>query len=87
YHVLLWDDDHHTYDYVVRMLAELFGKSMEDAFLMAVEVDSQGRVVVETTHKEKAELMRDQIHAYGKDSLIASCAGSMWATIEPETKS
>jgi ATP-dependent Clp protease adaptor protein ClpS len=50
---------------------------------MAKEVDSQGRVVLLTTTREHAELKRDQIHAYGKDALIASCQGSMSATIEP----
>ena len=33
--------------------------------------------------KEHAELKRDQIHAYGKDDLIAGCKGSMSASIEP----
>ena len=30
-----------------------------------------------TTAREHAELKRDQIHAYGKDALIAACKGSM----------
>ena len=25
FHVVLWDDDDHTYDYVMRMMRELFG--------------------------------------------------------------
>lgn len=84
YHVILWDDNEHTYDYVIRMLMELFAKSAEGAYLIAVEVDSTGKAVVETTHRERAELKRDQIHAFGKDPRIQSCAGSMWATIEAE---
>jgi ATP-dependent Clp protease adaptor protein ClpS len=38
---------------------------------------------VDTTSLERAELKRDQIHAFGKDALIASCKGSMSASIEP----
>jgi len=53
---------------------------------IAVEVDTAGRAVCLTTTKEHAELKRDQIHAYGRDALIGRCQGSMWATIEPETR-
>jgi ATP-dependent Clp protease adaptor protein ClpS len=83
YHVILWNDDDHTYQYVVTMLAALFGYPLEKGFQMAQEVDTQGRVIVLTTTREHAELKRDQIHAYGKDALIAACKGSMKATIEP----
>ena len=83
YNVILWNDEDHTYDYVIAMLMELFGYSKEKGFLMAKEVDTRGRVVVLTTTKEHAELKRDQIHAYGKDAYIAACKGSMKASIEP----
>lgn len=83
YNVILWNDDDHTYEYVVRMLRELFGHPIEKGFQMACEVDTVGRAVVLTTTKEHAELKRDQIHAYGKDDLIRGCKGSMTATIEP----
>lgn len=82
YHVVLWDDDHHSYEYVVRMLKELFGHPDQKGFQLAKTVDSDGRVVVLTTTKEHAELKRDQIHAYGKDDAIKDCAGSMTASIE-----
>jgi ATP-dependent Clp protease adaptor protein ClpS len=83
YHVILWDDDDHTYEYVIVMLAELFAHPLEKAFEMAVEVDTEGRVIVLTTTMEHAELKRDQIHAYGKDKTLHRCKGSMKATIEP----
>ena len=50
---------------------------------MAGEVHTKGRVVVDTTSKERAELKRDQIHAYGADHRLPRCKGSMSATIEP----
>lgn len=83
YHVILWNDDDHTYIYVIRMLQELFGHPPPTGYLMAKEVDTQGRVIVMTTTMELAELKRDQIHAYGKDELMANCGGSMSASIEP----
>src|SRR5947207_189120 len=67
YNVVLLDDDHHTYEYVIEMIVALFGYDPQKAFNMAEEVDAKGRVIVLTTHKEKAELKRDQITAYGAD--------------------
>ena len=84
YHVVLWNDDDHTYQYVIAMLKKLFGHSPEKGFKLAREVDRDGRVVVLTTTREHAELKRDQIHAYGADKLLARSKGSMSATIEPE---
>jgi ATP-dependent Clp protease adaptor protein ClpS len=83
YSVILWNDNDHTYAYVIVMLMQLFGYPAEKGYQIAHEVDIQGRAVVLTTTKEHAELKRDQIHAYGKDGLIDNCKGSMWATIEP----
>lgn len=83
YHVILINDDDHTYDYVIRMLKELFGYPEEKGFLLAREVDTQGRVIVCTTSLERAELKRDQIHSFGPDPLIERCQGSMSAEIEP----
>ena len=84
YHVLLWNDDDHTYEYVVRMLKELFGHPVEKGQQLAKAVDTQGRTIVLTTTLEHAELKRDQIHAFGKDQYIRTCKGSMSSSIEPE---
>ncbi|MFW5828951.1 MAG: ATP-dependent Clp protease adaptor ClpS [Planctomycetota bacterium] len=83
WHVVLLDDDAHSYDYVIEMLMELFGHSLQRAFLMAVEVDNTGRVIVDTTSKERAQLKQEQIHKYGADPRILGCQGSMSAIIEP----
>ena len=82
YHVVLLDDDDHTYEYVIEMLCSLFSHGEELAFQMAKEVDKSGRVIVLTTHLEKAEFKRDQIHAFGGDWRVATCQGAMSATIE-----
>lgn len=83
YHVILWDDNDHTYQYVIAMLQKLFGHPPEKGFQLAKEVDTRGKAIVLTTTREHAELKRDQIHAFGKDDLTAGCKGSMSATIEP----
>lgn len=83
YHVVLIDDQDHTYEYVIEMLGRIFGHSRERAFQMAREVDTTGRVIVYTGALEQSEFKRDQIHAYGKDWRIPHCKGSMSATVEP----
>jgi ATP-dependent Clp protease adaptor protein ClpS len=83
YNVILLNDDDHSFDYVIAMLQQLFGHPRELGFQMAWEVHTTGRVIVYTTHRELAELKRDQIHAFGPDPLIARCQGSMSAVIEP----
>ncbi|MFO0972686.1 MAG: ATP-dependent Clp protease adaptor ClpS [Phycisphaerae bacterium] len=83
YHVILHDDDDHTYEYVIDMLEQLFAYDLSQSFLMAEEVDHTGRVIVETTTFERAEFKRDQIHAFGPDPRIDRCSGSMSASIEP----
>ena len=84
YHVILWDDNDHTYDYVIRMMVALFRVSKERAFEIARSVDTNGRAVCTTTTKEHAEFKRDQIHAFGPDAMIAECKGAMSASIEPQ---
>jgi ATP-dependent Clp protease adaptor protein ClpS len=83
YHVILLNDDDHSYHYVIWMLKQLFGYPEEKGYQMATEVDTRGRVIVDTTSLERAELKRDQIHAFGADPLIPRCQGSMSAMIEP----
>lgn len=82
WHVILLDDDMHSYEYVITMLTTLFNHSEETAFVMAQEVDATGRVIVLTCHKEKAELKQDLIHNFGTDPLIPKCEGSMTAILE-----
>lgn len=83
YHVILLNDDDHSYEYVIVMLKDLFGHPVEKGFEMAKMVDQTGRAIVLTTTMEHAELKQDQIHGYGPDPSIPRCKGSMSAEIEP----
>ncbi len=83
YHVILLNDDDHTYEYVIAMLKELFGHPIERGFQLAKQVDTKGRAIVCTTSLERAELKQEQIHAYGPDPQMARSKGSMTAVIEP----
>src|SRR3954471_8758396 len=83
YNVVLLNDDDHTYEYVIEMLKALFGHPIEKGYELAKMVDTTGRAIVCTTSLERAELKRDQIHAYGPAPRIPRCQGSMSAVIEP----
>lgn len=83
YHVILHNDDDHTYEYVIIMLHDIFGYEPAKGYAMAKEVDTQGRVIVATVHKELAELRVEQIQAYGPDRRMKQSKGSMTATMEP----
>lgn len=83
YHVVLLDDDEHTYDYVIEMLCRIFCLQTETAYRHAVEVDATGRTIVITCELPQAEFGRDQIQAYGADPRMAVSKGSMRAVVEP----
>jgi ATP-dependent Clp protease adaptor protein ClpS len=83
FHVVLLDDDEHTYEYVIEMLQKLFFLSTEAALQHAVEVDTAGRTIVITCERAEAEFARDQIHAYGADPRMPKSKGSMSAILEP----
>ena len=82
YHVVLLDDDDHTYEYVIEMLVSIFGHSARHAYDLATRVDREGRVVVDTTTKERADLKCEQIRSYGPDWRISHSRTSMGATVE-----
>ena len=83
FHVVLLDDDQHTYDYVIEMLCALFFLPAETAYQHAVEVDTTGRTIVITCERPQAEFARDQIHGYGADPRMPRSKGSMKAVIQP----
>ncbi len=83
YHVVIWNDEEHTYEYVIELLMKLFGHSFEAAYQITHEVDHAGKGIAHTCHQELAELKRDQVLAYGADWRMKISKGSIRATIEP----
>ena len=80
--MVVLNDNDHTYEYVIEMLKALFGHPVEKGYQLAKLVDSTGKAIVCTTSLERAELKRDQIHAYGPEPRIPRCQGAMQARIE-----
>jgi ATP-dependent Clp protease adaptor protein ClpS len=82
YHLILLDDNDHTYEYVVELLGHVFGYAAPKAFALACVVDSEGRAIVETASKQRVLAHQHRIHSYGADPRIPRCAGSMSAIVE-----
>ena len=82
YHLVLLDDDQHTYDYVIEMLASIFGYGPAKAWALARVVDAQGQAILQTASKERCQDNQQRIHSYGADSRIPTSLGSMSAIIE-----
>ncbi len=83
FNVILLDDDEHTEEYVVEMLGKIFGLPQVTGGGLVKTLDSAGRVVVMTTHKELAELKCEQIEGFGADWRLPQSKGPMGAVVEP----
>jgi len=83
FHVILLNDDDHSYDYVIEMLQKIFIFSLEQAYHHAEEVDRAGRTALITCELLEAEFARDQIQSFGRDARLPRSQGSMSAVVEP----
>lgn len=83
YHIILLNDEDHSYEYVMEMVMDLFGYDEAKALKIAETVDKDKRAIVATMHKEPAEFKQGQIHRRGADPRIDRCEGSMTAILEP----
>src|SRR3954464_1251845 len=83
YNVILLNDEEHTFEYVIELLTKLFAHPLDKARTLTWQIHTTGRAVVYTTHKEKAELKRDQVLAYGPDPRMSISRGPLGCYIEP----
>jgi Zn-dependent protease/ATP-dependent Clp protease adapter protein ClpS len=81
--IVLLNDPDHTYEYVIRVLEDVFGYSAAHAALLARKTDIEGRVIVASTSRQRAEVLRDRILAYGPDPLLRRSKTSLRAILEP----
>src|SRR5437899_5091092 len=83
YHVIILNDDEHSFDYVIEMLQAVFGFSYATALAHTMEADSTGSSIVLTCGLAEAEKKRDQVHTYGPDWRMPNSRGSVAALVEP----
>lgn len=63
--VLLHNDDKNAFDYVITTIVALTPLNAEDAVLRTLEAHETGVALLLTTHKERAELYKDQFQSKG----------------------
>lgn len=83
YHVIILNDDEHSYEYVVEMLQLAVGLSFAQAMARTVEADTNGSSIVSTCGLEDAETKRNRIHSFGPDPRMPGSRGSVAALVEP----
>jgi ATP-dependent Clp protease adaptor protein ClpS len=83
YHVILENDDYHSFDFVISVLRKVFGVSEERALEFAIQAHKTGRSIVWTGAKEVAELKLDQIHSFAETRADGAKLGPLGACIEP----
>lgn len=83
HHLILLDDNEHTYEYVILMLGAVFGYGREKAFAIACVVDGEGKAILMTGPKDELVPKQEKIHAFGADPRMPESKGSMSAVIEP----
>ena len=72
--VIVWDDPINLQSYVAFVFRKLFGFSDEKAHRLMLEVHNEGRSVVTSGPKEKAEMDVFRLHEHG-----------LWATMEHDS--
>jgi ATP-dependent Clp protease adaptor protein ClpS len=63
--VLLHNDDKNAMDFVILSIVELTPLNEQDAKLKMIEAHETGVALLLTTHKERAELYKDQFQSKG----------------------
>src|SRR5215212_10425549 len=76
FHLVLLDDNDHSYEYVIELLGHVLGYGPEKSFVLARVVDTQGRAIVETAGHAQVTGHQRQIHAFGADPRIERSKGS-----------
>jgi len=71
--VLVWNDPINLMDYVTYVIQKLFGYPKEKAEALMLVVHNEGRAVVSTGSREKAELDVFRLHEHG-----------LWATMQQD---
>jgi len=64
YNVILENDDHHSFEFVIGVLQKALGYNLERAAVLTAMAHNSGRAVVWTGPKEVAELKADQMRTF-----------------------
>jgi ATP-dependent Clp protease adaptor protein ClpS len=83
YHVILENDEHHSFEFVVEVLRKAIGCSEERAFVLTHEAHTKGRAIVWSGALEVAELKAEQIQSFHEIGAQGQKLGPLGVTVEP----
>lgn len=83
YNVILQNDDHHSFEFVVNVLRKALGFDEQKAFLLTHEAHTSGRAIVWTGPKEVAEFKVEQIRTFHETRGDGAKLGPLDCAIEP----
>jgi ATP-dependent Clp protease adaptor protein ClpS len=64
YNVVLENDDHHSFEFVIDVLRKVLGCTEQRAVLLTQEAHTTGRAIIWTGSKEVAELKVEQVTSF-----------------------
>jgi ATP-dependent Clp protease adaptor protein ClpS len=85
YNVILENDDHHSFEFVVEVLRKALGLNEQRAIQYTTEAHTKGRAIVWTGTREVAELKVEQIQSFHEIRADGRKLGPLGVTIEPAT--
>ena len=83
FNVILKNDDHHSFEFVINVLCKALNYDTQKAFLLTQEAHSSGRAVVWTGPKEVAEFKAEQIQTFHETRGDGAKLGPLDCSIEP----
>jgi ATP-dependent Clp protease adaptor protein ClpS len=84
YAVIVFNDNVHSFKYVVETFMKVFGYPQEKSFTLALQIHNKGKGIVWSGMREVAELKRDQIRSAGPDFYaIEKVESPLSAIVEP----
>jgi ATP-dependent Clp protease adaptor protein ClpS len=83
WHVVLLNTDDHTFEFVVTLIMTVFNKDADEAYAHTIQIHKEGRSILATTHRERAELYKEQVHAFGADEMMKKNPRPLPCELEP----
>jgi ATP-dependent Clp protease adaptor protein ClpS len=83
YHVILENDDHHSFEFVIGVLQKVLGCATERAVQLTQVAHTSGRAVIWTGPKEVAELKQEQVLTFHEERPGGVKLGPLSCVIEP----
>ena len=75
WNVIVWNDPINLTSYVTFVFQKLFGYSIEVSTRLMLEVHHEGRSLVATVEREKAEYYVGRLHGYGLQATMEKQVG------------